>query len=109
MSIYYKYAPDGTKIVVVYYVYDCLYWCTYEALVKCFVGTLVKKFHVKLLGYVYWFMSIRISNMNYHSISVDQARYANSIAAKYLDTDIVKVSTIFFQYHFSIWYDLRQS
>ena len=26
MSIYYKYAPDGSKIVVLYYVYDCVYW-----------------------------------------------------------------------------------
>ena len=26
MSIYYKYAPDGSKIVVLSYVYDCVYW-----------------------------------------------------------------------------------
>ena len=26
MSIYYKYAPDGTKIVVLSYVDDCVYW-----------------------------------------------------------------------------------
>ena len=32
MSIYYKYAPDGTNIVFEYYV-DCfVYWYTYEAL-----------------------------------------------------------------------------
>ena len=30
MSIYYKYAPDGTKIVVLSYVDDCVYWYTYE-------------------------------------------------------------------------------
>ena len=29
MSIYYKYAPDGSKIVVLSYVYDCVYWYTY--------------------------------------------------------------------------------
>ena len=34
MSIYYKYAPDGTKIVVLSYVGDCVYWYTSEALVK---------------------------------------------------------------------------
>ena len=28
MSIYYKYAPDGSKIVVLSYVYDCFYWYT---------------------------------------------------------------------------------
>ena len=33
MSIYYKYAPNGAKIVVLYYVYDCVYWYNYETLV----------------------------------------------------------------------------
>ena len=32
MSIYYKYAPDGSKIVVLSCVGDCVYWYTYEAL-----------------------------------------------------------------------------
>ena len=32
MSIYYKYAPDGTNVVVLSYVYYCVYWYTYEAL-----------------------------------------------------------------------------
>ena len=31
-SIYYQYAPDGTKIVVLYYGDDCVYWYTSEAL-----------------------------------------------------------------------------
>ena len=30
----------------------------------------------------HWFMSIIISQLKYHSISVDQARYATSIVAK---------------------------
>ena len=34
MSIYYKYAPYGSKIVVLSYVDDCVYWYTYEALGK---------------------------------------------------------------------------
>ena len=36
MSIHYKYSPDGSKIVVLFYVDDCGYWYTSEALVKCF-------------------------------------------------------------------------
>ena len=28
ISIYYKYAPDGSKIVVLSYVDDCVYWYT---------------------------------------------------------------------------------
>ena len=42
-------------------------------------------------------MSIRISQLKYHSISVDKARYATSIVAKYLDTATVKVSTKFYE------------
>ena len=42
MSINYKYAPYGSKIVVLYYVYDCVYWYTSEALGKWFVDTLGK-------------------------------------------------------------------
>ena len=41
-------------------------------------------------------MSIRISQLNNHFLSVDQARYATSIVAKYLDTATVKVSTKFY-------------
>ena len=40
MSIYYKYAPDGSKTIVLSYVGDCVYWYTNEALGKWFVGTL---------------------------------------------------------------------
>ena len=52
---------------------------------------------MNFLGYAHWFMSIRISQMKCHSISVDQARYATSIVAKYLDTSKVKVSTKFYK------------
>ena len=46
MSIYYKYAPDGTKTVFKSYVDDCVYWYTSKALGKCFVDALGKIFHV---------------------------------------------------------------
>ena len=42
-------------------------------------------------------MSIRISQLRDHSISVEQARYATSIVAKYLDTAKVKVSNNFYK------------
>ena len=51
MFNYYKYAPNGSKIVVLSYVDDCVYWYTNEYLGKWFVETLGKKFHVNLLGY----------------------------------------------------------
>ena len=82
MSIYYKYAPDGSIFFVLSYVYDCIYWYTNEALGKWFVDTLGKRFHVNFLENAHWFMSIRIYQMKDHSISVDQARYVTSIVAK---------------------------
>ena len=82
MSIYYNYAPYGTKIVVLYYFDDCVYWYTSEALVKCFVDTLVKLFHMKFFGYAHWFMSIRFSQIEDHSVSVDQDIYATYIVEK---------------------------
>ena len=97
MSIYYKYEPDGSKIVVLSYVDDCVHWYTNEDLGKWFVDTLGNRSHVNFLGYAHWFMSIRISQLKDHSISVDQARYATSIVAKYLDNATVKVSTKFYK------------
>ena len=96
MYIYYKYAPDGSKIVVLSYVDDFVYWYTNEDIGKWFVDTLGKRFHVNFLGYAHWFMSIRISQLKDHSISMDQARYATFIVAKYLDTATVKVSNNFY-------------
>ena len=97
MYIYYKYAPDGSKIVVLSYVDDCVYWYTNEDIGKRFVDTLGKRFHVNFLGFAHWFISIRISQLKDHSISVEQARYATSIVAKYLDTATVKVSNKFYK------------
>ena len=42
-------------------------------------------------------MTIRIYQLKDHSISVDQARYATSIVAKYLDTATVKESKTFYK------------
>ena len=51
---------------------------------------------MNFLGYAQTIMSISISQMKDHSISVDQARYATYIVVKYLDTATVKVSTKFY-------------
>ena len=55
-----------------------------------------KRFHVEFLKYAHWFMSIRISQMKDHSISVDWARYYTSIVDKYSDTATVKTRTKFY-------------
>ena len=82
MSIYYNYDPDGSKTFVLSYVDYCVYWYTNEDIGKWFVDTFGKIFHVNFMGYAHWFMSIIISQMKDHSISVDQARYATSIVVK---------------------------
>ena len=74
-----------------------MYWYTYEALRKWSVDTLGNRSHVNSLGYAHWSMSIRISQMKDHSISVDQARYTTSIFAKYLNTATVKARKKFYK------------
>ena len=90
MYIYYKYAPDGSKLVVLSYFDDCLYRYTYEELGKWFTDILGKRFHVISLGYEQRFMSMRISHLRDHSISVDQDIYTTSIVTKYLETVTIK-------------------
>ena len=97
MSIYYKYAPDVSKIVVISYVDYCVYWYINEDLGKWFFDTLGKRFHVNFLVFAHQFMLIRISQLKDHYISVYQSRYATSIFAKYLDTATVKVSNKFYK------------
>ena len=53
------------------------------------MDTLGKIFHVKLLEFAHWFMSIRISQLKDHYISVDQDSYATYIVEKYLDNDTI--------------------
>ena len=52
---------------------------------------------MNFLGYVHWFVSIRVSQMKDCSISVDRARYTTSIIVKYLDTPTVKTIAKFYK------------
>ena len=74
-----------------------VYWYIYEATEKWFVENLGERFHLELLVYEHWFMSIIISHIKDHYISVYQARYATSIVDKYLDTAKVNTSTKFYR------------
>ena len=51
ISVYYKYAPDGSKFVVVSFVDESVYWYTYEELRDWFVDKLGKIFHMIFIGY----------------------------------------------------------
>ena len=43
MSIYNNDEPYGSKLVMLYYADECVYWYTSEELGKCFVVTLGKR------------------------------------------------------------------
>ena len=60
------------------------------------MDTLGKRFHVNFFGYAHWFMSIIISHVKYHSISVYQARYAAYFVARYLDASTVNAIKRFY-------------
>ena len=55
--------------------------------------TLGKILILNFLGYANWFISIRISQMKDHYISLDYDIYDTSIVANYLDTATVKTIT----------------
>ena len=57
-----------------------------------FLDTIGNILHVNFLVYANWFMSISISQMKDHSISLDQAIYDTSILDKYLYTYTFKTS-----------------
>ena len=90
MYIHYKYTPYWSKLDVLSYVDDCVYYYTHKELLKWFLDTVGNISHVKFLGYAHWFKSISIPQLKDHSISVDQAGYAIYVVAKYLDTAKIK-------------------
>ena len=59
--------------------------------------TLGKRFYVNFLVFAHWFVSISITKLKDQFVSVDQARYATSVVAKYVDTVIVKTSKTFYK------------
>ena len=90
MSVYYKYVIDVSRLVVLSYVDDCVYWYTYAELGKWFLETLGKRFHVNIPGYTHWFTSIRRSQLKDHYMSVDQAIYDTYFFEKYQDNATIK-------------------
>ena len=60
MSVYYKYGPDSSKLFVLSYVDDGVYWYIYEKLGKWFLDKLGKICHLKFLVYAHLFMYFRI-------------------------------------------------
>ena len=61
------------------------------------MDTLGKILQVNFLGYLHWFIYIKISQIKDHYISVDQGRYATSVVSNYLDTVTIKKNSKFYK------------
>ena len=59
------------------------------------MDTLGNIFYVGLLGYSHWLMSISITQLNDHYISLDKSIYATSVVSKYLYTSTIKENSNF--------------
>ena len=57
-----------------------------------------KIFYMKFLRYSHWFMSIRISQLKDHYMSVYQDRYAASVVEKHLVTVTMNKLQIFIRH-----------
>jgi hypothetical protein len=79
--------PDGTKIFLLNYVDDMLYYETDTKKVQEFEAQLRKRFNLELLGQAHWYLGTRICQLANYDIELDQSRCCLSIVKRYLDTD----------------------
>ena len=83
---FWKNFEDGSKIYLLDYVDDCLYYGTSEASLKIFEKEISARFDLTLMGQAHWYLSTRIQQAENFDITVDQSRYCLSIIRRYLDT-----------------------
>jgi hypothetical protein len=77
---------DGSKIYLLNYVDDMLYYWTHSSGIKRFEELLKQRFNVELMGQAHWYLATRINQLNNYDVEFDQSRYCKSIMKKYLDT-----------------------
>ncbi len=77
---------DGSKLFLLNYVDDMLYYGTDISLVEEFEKQLGNCFNLELLGQVHWYLGTRIRQLSNFDIELDQHRYCRSIVKKYLDS-----------------------
>jgi hypothetical protein len=77
---------DGSKVYLLNYVDDMLYYGTNNSRIKQFEELLTQRFNVELMGQAHWYLATRINQLNNYDIELDQSRYCKSIVRKYLDT-----------------------
>jgi hypothetical protein len=77
---------DGSKIFILNYVDDMLYYGTDDIKVKAFEAQLSERFNLQLLGQAHWYLGTRINQLSNFDIELDQSRYCLSIVKKYLES-----------------------
>jgi hypothetical protein len=78
--------PNGSKIYILNYVDDMLYYGIDSIKVKEFEEQLSKCFNLKLLGQVHWYLRTRIDQLPNFDIELYQSQYYLSIVKKFLNT-----------------------
>jgi hypothetical protein len=76
---------DGSKLYILNYVDDMLYYGESTTHIKEFEQQLGKRFKLELLGQAHWYLGTRIHQLANFDIELDQNRYCASIVKKYLD------------------------
>jgi len=79
-------ADEGSKIFLLNYVDDMLYFGTNIEKVQEFEKLLGERFTLELLGNAHWYLGSRINQMDNYDIEIDQSRYCKSIVKQYLET-----------------------
>ena len=83
---------DGSMLWVIIYIDDFLYFGTTEITQKKFESEFGTRFSVEFQGLAHWYLAARISQDANYNITIDQSRYAKSIAQQYITPAGVKKS-----------------
>ena len=84
--LFWKTFEDGSKVYLLDYVDDCLYYGTSDVSLKKFETEISARFDLTLMGQAHWYLSTRIQQSENFDITIDQSRYCLSIIRRYLDT-----------------------
>jgi hypothetical protein len=84
---------DGTKIFLLNYVDDMLYYGTDTKKVKEFEEQFGERFNLELLGQPHWYLGTRVRRLAYYNIELDQSRYCLSIVKNILTQQDVQKTT----------------
>jgi hypothetical protein len=81
-----KEIPDGSKLHLLNYVDDMLYYGTDMTKVQEFEQQLSNRFTLELLGNAHWYLGSRINQSENFDIKVDQSSYCKAIVKRYFET-----------------------